>query len=115
VKIAIPVSNGKLFAHFGHCQAFALVDTYDRTGEIVARNDVAAPPHEPGLLPVWLAEHGVDMVMTGGIGPRAQDLLAQRGIKVVIGVPSDTPDSLIASYYAGTLETGANECNHDAD
>jgi predicted Fe-Mo cluster-binding NifX family protein len=115
VKIAIPLSDGKLFAHFGHCPAFALVDTNDKTGEIVARNEVTAPPHEPGLLPVWLAERGVDMVLTGGMGPRAQDLLAQKGIKVVTGVPGETPDSLVAAYYAGTLATGENACNHGSN
>jgi ATP-binding protein involved in chromosome partitioning len=115
VKIAIPVSDGMLFAHFGHCPAFALVDTDDKTGQIVARTQVTAPPHEPGLLPVWLAEHGVDMVMAGGMGPRAQDLLAQKGIKVVTGVPGETPESLVTAYYAGTLATGANACNHGSD
>ena len=115
MKIAIPVADGKLFAHFGHCPAFALIDTDDQTGAIVARNHVPAPPHEPGLLPVWLAERGVNMVMTGGIGPRAQDLLAQKGIKVVSGVAGETPDILVAAYYAGTLATGANECTHGSE
>jgi ATP-binding protein involved in chromosome partitioning len=113
MKIAIPLSEGKLFAHFGHCSAFALIDTDEKSGAITARNDIAAPPHEPGLLPVWLAERGVNLVMTGGIGPRAQDLLEQRGIRVIVGAPSDTPEALVAAYHARTLSTGANGCDHE--
>lgn len=113
MKIAIPVVDGKLFGHFGHCPSFALIDTDNDTGRIVARNDVTAPPHEPGLLPVWLSERGVDLVMTGGIGPKAQDLLAQNGIKVVVGIPAETPEALVAAHYAGTLESGANGCSHN--
>jgi predicted Fe-Mo cluster-binding NifX family protein len=113
MKIAIPVADGKLFGHFGHCPSFALIDTENETGKIIARNDVAAPPHEPGVLPVWLAGSGVELVLTGGIGPRAQDLLAQKGIKVVAGIAAKTPESLVADYYAGTLESGANSCTHE--
>jgi ATP-binding protein involved in chromosome partitioning len=115
MKIAIPLSEGKLFAHFGHCSAFALIDADEKAGTITGRKDVAAPPHEPGLLPVWLAERGVNLVMTGGIGPRAEDLLTQHGIKVIAGAPVETPEVLIASYFAGTLSTRANDCDHDKD
>jgi predicted Fe-Mo cluster-binding NifX family protein len=113
MRFAIPLSDGKLFAHFGHCPAFALIDT-DTSGAITGRKDLPAPPHEPGLLPVWLAERGVNLVMTGGIGPRAEELLAQHGIKVISGAPAETPEMLIAAYYAGTLSTGANGCDHEA-
>lgn len=113
MKIAIPVAEGRLFGHFGHCPSFALIDTDDRTGAITARTDIPSPPHEPGLLPVWLGERGVDLVMTGGIGPRARDLLMARGIRVVSGVPDGTPEALVAAHYAGTLEIGANACSHE--
>ena len=115
MKFAIPVADGKLFGHFGQAPSFALIETDDGTGKILARNDLEAPPHEPGALPAWLAELGVDLVMTGGIGPRAVTLLAQSGIKVLPGVPDEAPEALIAAHYAGTLEVGANDCHHDHD
>jgi predicted Fe-Mo cluster-binding NifX family protein len=112
MRIAIPVVDGKLFGHFGHCPAFALINANENTGEIIARNDVAAPRHEPGLLPAWLGERGVNLVITGGMGPKAQDLFAQRGIKVVVGAPEETPEALVSAYFAGTLQTSANRCDH---
>jgi len=30
----------------------------------------------------------------------------------VVGAPADTPEKLVASYLAGTLETGGNVCDH---
>ncbi len=114
MKIAIPVADGQLFSHFGHCPGFAMIDADAETGRVLAREDVAAPPHEPGLLPVWLAERGVELVMTGGIGPKAVDLLAQKGIAVVTGIAGGTPEDLVAAYYAGVLETGANNCTHES-
>ncbi len=114
MKFAIPVADGMLFGHFGHAPAFAIIDT-DETGAITAREDVAAPPHEPGLLPKWLSERGVELVMTGGIGPAAVNLLAKRGIEVLSGVAGDTPEALVAAHFAGTLQTGANGCDHEHD
>lgn len=109
--IAIPLENGKLAQHFGHCASFALIQT-DDANAITGRSDIEAPPHEPGLLPVWLSERGVNLVICGGIGPRAVDLLAQKGIEVVTGAPVDAPEPLIAAHFQRTLETTGNSCDH---
>jgi hypothetical protein len=61
MKIAIPITGGKLSAHFGHCEGFALVDADAESRTITSTQIVAAPPHEPGLLPRWLAEKGAQM------------------------------------------------------
>ena len=34
MKIAIPTSDGKLCAHFGHCQAFTFAEIDENTKEI---------------------------------------------------------------------------------
>jgi predicted Fe-Mo cluster-binding NifX family protein len=112
MKIAIPLAEGKLTAHFGHCASFAIVEVQDNTKKILKREDIAAPPHEPGLLPPWLAERGVNMIIAGGMGQRAQQLFAQQGIQVVVGVSAESPEKLIADFFTGTLETGVNACDH---
>ena len=112
MKIAIPLAEGKLTMHFGHCASFALVDVDDQTKKILGREDIPAPPHEPGLLPPWLAERGAKMIIAGGMGQRAQELFALEGIRVVVGAPSETPEQLITDYLAGTLVVGANVCDH---
>ncbi|MDD3370668.1 MAG: NifB/NifX family molybdenum-iron cluster-binding protein [Alphaproteobacteria bacterium] len=112
MKIAIPVENNQLFSHFGHCPAFALIEIDETSKKILSRTDLDAPPHEPGLLPPWLAERGVNLVVAGGIGARASDLFAKNGIKVISGVASASPEAIVSDFLSGTLKTGANCCNH---
>ncbi|MDD3181855.1 MAG: NifB/NifX family molybdenum-iron cluster-binding protein [Alphaproteobacteria bacterium] len=112
MMIAIPIENGKLCSHFGHCSQFALLQTDAVTHAMTTRQDLEAPPHEPGLLPAWLSEHGVNLVLCGGIGPRALDLFAQKGIEVITGAPIEEPEVLVAAHFQGILKTSANSCDH---
>jgi len=98
--------------HFGHCERFALVEVDLATKKILNREDIDAPPHQPGLLPPWLAERGANMIIAGGMGRRAQDLFVEQGIQVIVGAPADTPERLVSDYLAGTLQAGENVCDH---
>jgi predicted Fe-Mo cluster-binding NifX family protein len=113
LKIAVPVSGGQLSPHFGHCETFCLFDVERVSRMILKREDIAAPPHQPGLLPTWLHERGVNVIIAGGMGSRAQELFTERGIEVVTGAPSDTPEDIVKAYLAGTLQTTQkNLCDH---
>jgi predicted Fe-Mo cluster-binding NifX family protein len=112
MRLAIPVVNGKLSMHFGHCGKFALIDVDPKTGAILKHENIDAPEHEPGLLPRWLAERGVQVVIAGGMGQRAQSIFAENKITVVVGAPADEPEKLVASYLAGTLQVSENACDH---
>jgi len=46
------------------------------------------------------------------MGQRAQELFAQQGIQVVVGASAESPEKLIADYFTGTLQVGANVCDH---
>ena len=107
---AVPTAEGKLCAHFGHCQEFALIET--ENGKITATTMQTPPPHEPGVLPAWLHEQGADIILAGGMGSRAQQLFIEKGIKVVTGAPVDIPESLVNKYLSDTLPTGSNLCDH---
>ncbi|NLB64773.1 MAG: ATPase [Fibrobacter sp.] len=110
MKIAIPLAEGKLTAHFGHCQTFALVDVQDK--KITQINELEPPPHEPGVLPRWLHEQEVSHVIAGGLGNRAQKLLKDQGITVMVGAPEAEAKELVQRYLNGTLMLGKNSCNH---
>lgn len=113
MKFAIPLAEGKLTAHFGHCQEFALVEV--EGNEIKNKEILVPPPHEPGVLPKWLNELGANVIIAGGMGGRALELFDQNGIKVVTGAPSMEPEVLVKSYLENTLESGGNVCDHDKD
>ncbi len=112
MKFAIPLAEGKLTNHFGHCASFALLDIDLTTKTILKREDVDAPPHQPGLLPPWLAEKGVTQIIAGGMGQRAQNLFAEQGIQVIVGAPAETPEMLVTAFLTGTLQVGGNACDH---
>jgi predicted Fe-Mo cluster-binding NifX family protein len=112
MKIAIPLANGRLSLHFGHCESFCLIDVDPATKEMTGRRDVLAPPHQPGLLPRWLAEQGSDLIIAGGMGQRAQGLFQENGIEVVVGAPPREPQALVNEYLSGSLKTGGNICDH---
>ncbi len=112
VKMAVPIENGRLCNHFGHCETFALLDVDMEKKTILRREDIPAPPHEPGLLPGWLQERGVNRIIAGGMGSRAQGLFAERGIQVIVGASPGDPETIVRSYLDDTLVTGQNVCDH---
>jgi len=108
--IAIPLENGILCSHFGHCQQFAIMETEGKS--IITESLITPPPHEPGLLPGWLAEKGITDVIAGGMGQRAIDLFNQQNINVFVGAPIKSPKDLANDLLNDTLSAGANYCDH---
>lgn len=112
MRIAIPVADGRLAMHFGHCEEFTIADVDREAKSILHVENVEAPKHEPGLLPRWLGERGVNVILAGGMGSRAQTLFAERGIQVITGAPAESAYVLVNAFLDGTLQTGANVCDH---
>ncbi len=110
MKIAFPLTQRKISAHFGHCEEFAVLTVED--GKIVKEEYLTPPAHEPGSHPKFLNEHGVTVVIAGGMGMRAQELMAENGIKSYVGVCHQPLSDLVAQYVKGELEAGDNLCDH---
>lgn len=121
MKIALPVENGVLSGHFGHAPQFAFVDVEGNKPQ--GSELKTPPPHEPGVLPKWIAEMGATHLICGGIGARAVDLLEEAGVKVIAGVPSMDPTEAVEGYLKGSIkaangptcsghEGGEHSCHH---
>lgn len=110
MKIGIPVTNGVVSSHFGHCEKFYVAEIID--GKIDNPKLLTPPPHEPGVIPKWLGEKDVTLVLAGGIGSRAVGLFESFGIKVIMGVSVVEPETIINDYISGTLKSGENVCDH---
>jgi ATP-binding protein involved in chromosome partitioning len=108
--IALPVADGRLSTHFGHSPQFGLFTVKGK--EIIDERYLEPPPHSPGVLPAWLIEHGVKVVLAGGLGRRAIDQFEEAGIKVVCGAPDGPAREVVTSYLEGTLVSGDNVCDH---
>jgi len=112
MRYAVPISGGKISPHFGHCTYFTLFDVEAQSREITSKENIPSPEHQPGLLPAWLAEKGADIIIAGGMGPRAVDLFQQNGIDVIIGAAESDPEQAVISHLNGALDTVDNICDH---
>ena len=112
MRIAIPLTAGKLSMHFGHCEQFAILDVDSEKKSIINTELVSPPAHQPGVLPQWLAGLQVELIIAGGMGQRAQQLFNQNQIKVVVGATADGPEELVSAYLDGRLVCGQNICDH---
>jgi len=112
MRIAIPIAQGRMAMHFGHCEGFALVEVDPQSQQIVGTTMLQPPAHAPGVLPAWLHEQGANVIIAGGMGQRAQQLFAQNDITVVVGASDGTPEGLASAYLQGTLKAGENICDH---
>lgn len=110
--IALPVAEGRLHGHFGGCREFAFIEADPETRTVRAKRTVPAPPHQPGLFPLWLREQGVRVVIVGGIGRWALDIFARYGIQVCAGSPGATAEAQVAAYLEGHLHAPLVGCEH---
>ena len=111
-RVAIPIEENRLSVHFGHSQRFALIDVDTESKQVLARQDVDAPEHQPGVFPRWLAANGARLVIAGAMGTNAQHLLAQAGIRVLTGAAAETPENLVEAYLEGKLRLEQKICDH---
>jgi predicted Fe-Mo cluster-binding NifX family protein len=109
--IAIPMVQGSLSMHFGHCQHFRLFEIGENN-TILKAEDKTPPPHEPGVLPKWLSDEKANVIITGGMGMHAKQLFANYGIQIVTGAPAGDPEDVVKAWLLGTLATGENTCDH---
>jgi len=108
--IAIPTSNDCLCQHFGHCEKFVVFET--ENSRITRETHLVPPPHQPGILPAWLASKGITHVISGGMGHRAISLFNQQNITVFTGAEEKQAISLAEDLINDRLITSVNACDH---
>ena len=112
MKIALPVDGGVVSGHFGHAEKFAIFDVDCSSNAIAGSSEAVPPPHEEGVLPEWLRDQGINLIITGGLGVKAKQHFGDMGIDVVTGAPQEEPPSVVRSYLNGKLKSGGNACGH---
>lgn len=111
MKIAVPVNEaGNLDSHFGHSRYFAIHDTDGH--QIVSEEIVQPPPHEPGVIPLWLAGLNVTHVLSGGMGNKALTVFYSRNIQALTGAPVMNAKELVNGFLNKTIQFSHNHCDH---
>jgi predicted Fe-Mo cluster-binding NifX family protein len=107
MRIAISTEGDYVSAHFGRCPSFTIVDI--EQGKTANKEVVDNPGHQPGAIPQFLHQKGVQCIVCGGMGRRAMDFFSQYGIQTIIGVTGTIAD-IIEALKNGTLEGGPSLC-----
>lgn len=110
--VAIATEANMVASHFGRCPEYTLFQLDQ--GVINEQRVISNPGHEPGFLPEYLAELGVNCIIAGGMGPRAQMLFTDKKINTLVGVTGPVQD-VIEAYLAGELRSGPSSCEHSAE
>ncbi len=109
MKIAIATEGTAVAQHFGRCPVYTIVDAED--GKVLNKEVIRNPGHEPGFLPKFLSEMGVDFILSGGMGPKAINLFHQNNVEPIVGVSGDV-EAVISDFLNGELKTGESDCDH---
>lgn len=112
MKIAVPTThNNQVDSHFGHCEYFT-VFTIDN--KEIKNKEVVESPQECGCksnIAETLKEKGVEIMLAGGIGGGAINVLNYHGINVLRGCDGDIND-LIKEFMNGELVDSGETCGH---
>lgn len=108
LRIAVAAEGKNVTGHFGHCQNFLIYDT--ENGKIIKEDSVPNPGHKPGFLPNFLADRGVNVIISGGMGGGAVDIFNERNVEVIIGASGDGQIA-VERYLRGELKSTGSVCH----
>jgi predicted Fe-Mo cluster-binding NifX family protein len=104
--------DAQVGAHFGRCPYYVLVEA---NGGTVAGSRVVANPyfdlHRPGVMPRFIRDLGANVIIAGGMGPRAIEMFHGFGIDVATGTTGAVED-VLGAYLRGE-HRGVVPCAHD--
>jgi len=113
MKIAVPVTeDNQIDGHFGHCESYS-VFTVSENNKISEIKKLAS--HEgcgcKSDIASILASDGVSVMLAGGIGGGAINVLNSNGIEVIRGCSGDATE-VVKAYLQGLVEDSGSSCEH---
>lgn len=112
MKIAVTYNNGEIFQHFGRTEHFKVYEVEDNkvlSSEVISSNGAGH-----GALAGVLSDADVKVLICGGIGGGAINVLTEAGIEVCSGASGDT-DKAVEDYLNGKLENAGRTCDHHGE
>jgi predicted Fe-Mo cluster-binding NifX family protein len=104
--------DSQISQHFGRCPYYLILDV---DGEEIKKSETVSNPyyhnHIPGVVPKFIHEQGANVMIAGGMGPRAIDMFTGLGIEVVTGAIGNA-GNVLQAYLRGEVR-GVEPCKHD--
>lgn len=108
MKVAVSATGGSLDAtvdpRFGRCPYYVVVDTETMAFEAVPNTSMSAPSGAGIGAAQIVAGRGVEVVLTGAVGPNAMQVLSQAGIKIVTGAQGSVGQA-VEAFKSGRLKS----------
>jgi predicted Fe-Mo cluster-binding NifX family protein len=112
IKIAVPITKeNQIDSHFGHCESYSVFTVSDNN-EIAEVRKVESP-RECGCksdIASVLASDGVTLMLAGGIGAGAINVLNNSGIEVIRGC-SGNASEVVKLYLSGLVKDSGSSCH----
>jgi predicted Fe-Mo cluster-binding NifX family protein len=109
MKIAVTTENEEVFQHFGQSRTFTIFTA--ESGEITKKVTLDAGESGHSALAGLLKNLAIDVVICGGIGGGARQMLASAGIQLVSGVTGSV-DKAVEAFLKGELKDQGETCDH---
>jgi predicted Fe-Mo cluster-binding NifX family protein len=112
MKIAVPVTGtNQVDSHFGHCEFYSIF-TISEKNEIT---HIKTIPSVQGCgcksnIASVLADDGVTIMLAGGIGGGAINVLYNSGIDVIRGCSGDAQEA-VKNYISGEITDSGESCH----
>ena len=110
IKIAIPTSGNMVDHHFGHCEMYTVISSDDNRN--ITGTEILPSPHGCGCksnIASIFQKLGVSVMLAGGIGEGAIQVLNMHGVQVIRGC-SGNVNQLAEKYLQGTLTDSGVSC-----
>jgi predicted Fe-Mo cluster-binding NifX family protein len=112
MKIAVPVTKeNQIDSHFGQCESYNVFTISDKN-EITSAKNVDSPQGcgcKSDIASV-LASDGVTIMLAGGIGGGAINVLNNNGIEVIRGCSGDATE-VVKLFLSGLVEDSGSSCH----
>ena len=96
--------------HFGRCPYYVFAEVEEGVAKNVeTKENPFFSSHEPGVVPQYIADEKADVMIAGGMGPRAIEWFGKLGVKAVTGAGGSVRAAL-DDYLKGNL-SGADSCD----
>lgn len=104
VTLTSSEAESPIDAHFGRCASFCIVDTGSGEKRVITNEAGASSAHGAGIAAAQtLAREGVQVVLTGQLGPKATSTLKAAGISAFSTTASNVQQAL-EEYERGELK-----------
>lgn len=106
MKIAVASEEKNVSGHFGHCSNFNIFTTEGKS--ITSSENVVSPGHDHNLIE-FLADRGVNVIISGGMGAGAREKFDAKGIEIVTGAQGVAKD-VAQAFLDGSLVSDDSVC-----